>query len=97
MIEGERRETKRRNNWGKESRGEEEVEAVCFVPATPGGELARLLQEGDDVAREGTKQKRLKFVERGGSTIKDRLCRNNPWGKIKCGRENCLSCPESKE
>ena len=25
------------------------------------------------------------------------MCRNNPWGEIKCGREACISCPESKE
>ena len=25
------------------------------------------------------------------------MCRNNPWGKVKCERELCLSCPDSKE
>ena len=75
----------------------EETEAVMFVPPTPEGELARLLQEGDDREREGTNQRRVKFVERGGETVKDLLCRNNPWEKVRCGRELCIVCPLSKE
>ena len=57
----------------------------------------RLLQEGDDREREGTTQRRVKFVERGGVTVKDLLCRNNPWGKVKCGQEYCIVCSFSKE
>ena len=49
------------------------------------------------MAREGTNQRRVKFVERGGETLKDKLCRNNPWSKVKCGRELCITCPSSKE
>ena len=57
---------------GKESRkkqvvdAERQIEAVLFIPATPDGELARLIQEGDDKIREGTGERRLKVVERGG-------------------------------
>ena len=40
-----------------------EVEAVIFVPSTPGGELVKRMQECDDNFREGTKEKKLKFVE----------------------------------
>ena len=47
--------------------------------------------------QEGTKERRVKFVERGGVTVKDLLVRNNPWGKVKCGRDKCMSCPWSKE
>ena len=71
---------------------EEEIEAIMLVPATPGGELTKLLQEADDSAREGTGQKRLKFIERGGEAVRDRLCRNNPWSKRNCEREDCISC-----
>ena len=58
---------------GKESRkkqvvdAERQIEAVLFIPATPDGELARLIQEGDDKVREGTGERRLKVVERGGN------------------------------
>lgn len=30
-------------------------------------------------------------------TVKDLLCRNNPWGKSKCGQKGCFSCPLSKD
>ena len=68
-----------------------------FVPATPGGELAKEIQAADDKLREGTGQRRVKIVERGGETIREKLCRNNPWGSSKCGREGCMVCPFSKE
>ena len=69
------RETMERGGKGKRGKGDREkkkveaerkVEAVLFVPATPEGELARLIQEGDDKIREGTGEKRIKVVERGG-------------------------------
>ena len=53
-------------SFGRMIQEKEKIEAVMFVPATPGGELCKLLQEGDDRAREGTNQRRVKFVERGG-------------------------------
>ena len=68
-----------------------------FVPATPGGELVKQLQENEEKMKEGTSRKKIKFVERGGTTVKDMLCRNNPWGKRKCGRDECLVCPDGKE
>ena len=46
---------------------EKEVEAVMFVPATPGGELAKQIQEADDKMREGSGDRRVKVVERGGN------------------------------
>ena len=42
------------------------VETVMFVPATPEGELARLIQENDDKIRESTGERKMKVVERGG-------------------------------
>ena len=39
---------------------------MIFIPATPGGELAKRLQECDNRFRKGTKEKKWKFVE-GGS------------------------------
>ena len=36
-------------------------------------------------------------MERGGETIRDMLCRNNPWKNRKCERSSCLVCPTSKE
>ena len=83
-----------RGKSGK-GRGKEEIsdiEAVLFVPYTPRGELAKLLQEEDDKFRRGTCMKKIKVVERGGITIKDILCRTNPWASEGCDRRDCLPC-----
>ena len=75
-YKGKSQKDRERRLIGERSRGKqkidrvegemrEESEAVMFVPPTPGGELVKLLQEGDERAREGTKQRKVKFVERG--------------------------------
>ena len=51
----------------KRRKGEEEekkVEAVMFVPHTPGGLLAKMLQEADDKVTKVTGEKRIKIVEK---------------------------------
>ena len=87
-----------RSQQEPEGKTEEEykVETVMFVPATPEGELARKIQESDDKLRESTGERKMKVVERGGESLREQLCRNNPWGNRKCGREQCLICPFSK-
>ena len=70
-----------------------EIESIMFVPHTPGGELARILQEADDKFRKGKGLGKIKMVERGGTTLKQILCRSNPWVKEGCGRGNdCFPC-----
>ena len=81
---------KDRNKGGKvqrigRTRGKDEetdIETIMFVPHTPGSALAKLLQEEDDNFRRGTKMKRIKMVERGGTTIKDILSCSNPWASV---------------
>ena len=64
-----------------------------FVPHTPGGELAQLLQIADDNFTRGKGIGRVKMVERGGTTLKDILCKNNPWSSEGCGRgKECFPC-----
>ena len=75
----------------------EEIEAVLFVPATPGGVLTKRLQEADDREREGTREKKVKFVELGGDSIKSKLSRNNPWSRQNCGRGDCFSCTSGEK
>ena len=80
---------------GEKKRGREEesdIEAVMFVPHTPGGLLAKLLQEEDDRFRKGTGMKRIKMVERGGRTVKDIVSKTNPWAGDGCERDDCLPC-----
>ena len=51
-----------------------------------------MIQEADDrIARE-TGQRRVKVVERGGSTLMDMLGKANPWESESCGREDCFPC-----
>ena len=55
------------------------------------------MQECDDRYREGTKEKKFKFVERGGTSLLNLLCRNNPWANRSCEREECLVCMSNEE
>ena len=72
---------------------QDQIETVIFVPHTPGSELAKLLQEADDSFTKGKGIGRMKIVERGGTKLKDILCRNNPWSTEGCGRgEECFPC-----
>ena len=82
------------NGAGKKRPKEEEseIETVLFVPHTPNGTLARLLQEEDDRFRRGTTIKKIKMVERGGITVKDILSKTNPWSDEGCERSDCLPC-----
>ena len=83
----------------KRSKGEEEekkIEAVMFVPSTPGGVLAKMLQQTDDRLAKETGQKKIKMVERGGATLKSILSRLNPWGKEGCTRSDCFPCKGEK-
>ena len=78
-----RRGTRRRKN---------EPEVVVFIPHTPNGELKERLQEEDMKMVSNLKVKRVKFVERGGKSIAEILCRSNPWKEKKCGDEGCIVC-----
>ena len=79
-TEEDSRSKKREGPRKKKSTTEIErtVEAVLFVPATPEGVLAKMIQEEDDKLREGTGERRIKVVERGGESLREKLCRNNP-------------------
>ena len=67
-----------------------------FIPSTPRGELLRWMREVDINYRRGTKIKPIKFIERAGVSLKDTLVSSNPWGDMKCGRENCFVCRGEK-
>ena len=50
---------------------EKDIEAVLFIPYTPGSELCKLVQEVDDEFVLGTRMKRIKVVERIGSYTRE--------------------------
>ena len=66
--------------------------APIFVPASPGGELARRMKE---VAKdEGEKKGKIlfKIVEMGGNTLKRELQRSNPLASPGCSKMDCIGC-----
>ena len=52
-----------------------------------------MLQEVEDNFVKNRSGGRVKFVERGGSALRDVLCNKNPWSSEGCGRgESCFIC-----
>ena len=69
------------------------TECVVFVPATPGSKLRDILQRKDDELSEMLGIPGLKFVEKGGRMILDRIGLNDPWKtETFCQRTDCLHC-----
>ena len=67
------------------------VQAVMFVPHTPGSELAKLLRANEEKISQITKNK-IKIVERVGKKLQDLITKSNPWKGADCERKNCLLC-----
>ena len=92
----------RQKHWKREERKKEKERkkkewgtekghiAPIFVPATPGGELAKAMQiVADENAEEGI---HFNIVEVGGKTIKSELQSSNPTETSGCNKENCIGC-----
>ena len=63
----------------KEGEGCVVVETVCFVPFTAGSQLKKQLQEKDDTLGVTLGFPRIRFVERGGTSILDEVGSSSPW------------------
>ena len=62
--------------------------APIIVPATPNGELARMMKEVAEADNEcGLK---FKIIEKGGKTIEKSLQNPNPTASNKCGKSDCV-------
>ena len=86
--EKERRQRKRskRNNWSAKGG----FIAPIFVPATPGGELAKMLKTvAENEAQPGLK---FRIVESGGRTVKSQIQKSNPTATAGCDNADCLAC-----
>ena len=71
--------------WKKDIVEAHIIEAVMYVPATPGGELRMMLIKMEEkIAFPG----RVKYMDNVGYTIKDIMANKDPWKN----RENCLQC-----
>ena len=53
--------------------------------------LAKRLQKAENTIARST-GKRVKIVERSGTTVRRMLHSSNPWAGGNCGRNDCLSC-----
>ena len=72
--------------------GDMRTEAIVFVPCTKGGELRSRLQRKDDEFSRLHDIPRIRFVEKGGTKLKDSLSNSNPWSGQPCMRTDCWAC-----
>ena len=82
---------KKNNIKGINSKPQQRVKAVMFVPYTKHSELANRLRENEE-KMESMSGYRMKIVERGGSKLVDILHKANPWAGEDCQRKRCLLC-----
>ena len=88
--EDERRETsaRKRRDWYK---SDGKYDSVMFVQPTEGSELKKRIQQ---IAKRNNVK--VKVVEKAGLTVKKVLQKSNPFGKVKCHREDCEVCKFGK-
>ena len=68
--------------------------APIFIPATPGGELAREIRKiADEEAKHGI---HFNVLEVGGRTLKSEIQRSNPTATPGCSKKDCLGCKEER-
>ena len=68
------------------------VEGVVFIPHTPKGALKKEMQAWEDKFASLNNLSRVKFIEKGGTKIKDLILKSDPWANMPCGREKCHTC-----
>ena len=79
-------------NQDRRMMGSRDVEAVMFVPHTPGEELRKRLQAKQDELSKMFGRPRIKVIKRAGTVLENLLCSKNPWSQMACGRPNCHVC-----
>ena len=96
----------RPKSWQKEERKKEKAYkkkewatkkghiAPIFIPATPGGELAREMRKIAD--REAKHEIHFNVLEIGGRTLRSEIQRSNPTATPGCNKSDCLGCEESR-
>ena len=88
--ERRRKKVGKRNNWSAKGG----YIAPIFVPATPGGELAKEMKDIAD--REAVAGMRFKIVETGGTAIKHTVQISNPTATPGCPYNDCLACKHGR-
>ena len=87
--EGEREEKKRNkiDSWYKTGG----YESMMFVPATPGAELRKEIQEEMDKL-----QMKVKIVEKPGEKLVNVMKQNVKRERVLCGETDCMICKSEK-
>jgi hypothetical protein len=67
-----------------------------FVDQTPGGVLAKKLQEVEDRLDKASGY-RIRMVELSGRQLGRLLPNINPWFGMSCARPNCYTCDQGEE
>ena len=93
MEQTERKKEKMRKRAGWHKKGD--YDTVLFVPCTPGGILAKRMKEVEERGRDDRGWK-VRIVEMWGQTLKQQLCRSDPWTGKPCGHPQCFACKEEK-
>ena len=70
--------------------------SVMYMEQTPGGKLAKLLQEAEDDLAEMTGF-RIRITETSGAKLCHVLPNTNPWSGAMCGRQRCYPCGQGTE
>lgn len=69
------------------------MEAFMFVPMTPGGQLAKSIQEADNRFTLAMGKPRIRVMEESGRSLAAILGDMEPWLKgTACGRQDCFPC-----
>ena len=69
----------------------EKIKLPCFVPPTPGSQLAKALQAAEAKDSQG-RNTRIRVVERAGPTHLSKLQKTDPSPKAPCPVPSCLPC-----
>ena len=84
---------KETGNKGDREKRIKEIEAVLFIPATPGSEMKKLLQTAEGQGAKLMNSPTVRVVERAGTKLIQEVGSNNPWNKEwSCPRRTCLPC-----
>ena len=85
-------EKMKKGSWW--NRGSTKYSSVVFIPATPGGVLAKQMREREEMIGKHSKF-RIKIVEKGGKKLKDLLIKKDPFPSLPCSESFCPFCHET--
>ena len=92
QIEEDKKVRSKSKWWNKKGR---KYTTILFVPPTPQGELAKLIQKREEELNRYSELS-VKVVEKGGVRLKNMLIKKDPFQKSKCSTDLCPICHETE-